>query len=253
MEVLLAIVVLIALIWCWDLYHNSHPLAPDEVRRLAKARQRAQALSKYVFVQSDQRVIASQKKAMRSEGQFVRCDLNYKTAPAWVAVMLKYKKHKWIVIGFVRSFRVRMLWWNKGPNRATVRPFLFGQKLDAAIEKLKPDAIAVLHNHPNPDPRVYSMSRASGQDLRSAAYLQNQIASKHNISLLEFVCERSVPYLFYAAFPDREVPIEPITQQIRILNGTTILANYRLRRELRRSDPNKRIEGSDPDAVVQRS
>ena len=251
MEVFLAIVVLLVLIWCWDVYNNCHPLEPDEVRKLAKARQRTRALSRYEFIQSEQRVNPSQKKAMRSDGQFVRCDLDYNTAPAWVAAMLKYKKHEWIVMGFIRSFRVKMLWWNKGPNRATVRSFLHGRNLDAAIEKLKPDAIVVLHNHPNPNPSVYSMNRASRQDLKSAAHLHSRIVSKHDVSLLEFVCERGVPHLYYAAFPDREAPIQPITQQVKSLNGRGALINYKLRRELRRRD-RKGIAGSDLAPVVKR-
>ena len=109
MEVLLVIVFLLVLIWCWDVYNNCHLLEPDEVRKLAKARQRSRALSRYEFIQLEQRVTPSQKKAMRSDGQFVRCDLDYNAAPAWVAAMLKYKKHEWIVMGFIRSFRVKML------------------------------------------------------------------------------------------------------------------------------------------------
>ena len=249
MEGVLAIVVLIVLIWGWDVYKNRHPLEPEEVRRLAKARQRIQALSKYAFIRSEQRVNPNQKKAMRPKGQFVRCDLNYNMAPAWIAAMLKYKKHEWIVIGFICSFRVRMLWWNKGPNRATVWSFLSGRNLDAVIEKLKPDAIAVLHNHPNPNPGAYSMYRPSDQDLKSAANLQNEIVSKHNVSLLEFVCERGVPYLYYAAFPNREVPLQPIMQQIQVLNGARTMANYKLRKELRRLDRANGIAGSDPHYV----
>lgn len=93
-EFLLSISVSIFLIWCLRVYSNRHPLEPEEVIQLARARQRTQALSKYQFSQKELRVSLRQKKAMRAKGEFVRCDLNYKAAPAWVAAMLKYKKHE---------------------------------------------------------------------------------------------------------------------------------------------------------------
>ena len=220
-EFILVIAVVWILIWFLGVYGDRHPLEPKEVHRLAKVRQRNLGLSKYQFSQQQRRVNAKQKKAMRAGGEFVQCDLDYKTAPAWVAAMLKYKKHEWVVIGFICSFRVKALWWNKGPNRNKVRPFLSGYALDSAIDSLNPDAIAILHNHPNPNPGMYVMNRPSQQDLRSAEYFKNQVVSKNNVSLLEFVCERGVPHLYFAAFPDREIPIQPITEQIQAVNGTS--------------------------------
>ena len=235
MEIFIIIIVFFVFRWCFHFYNNSRPLEPKEIHQLAKARQWDRFLSRYGFTQWEQEVSTSEKKAMRSTGEFVRCDLDYRTAPAWVAAMLKYKKHEWIVIGFICSFRVKMLWWNKGPDNTKVWSYLSDDDLDAIIEELKPDAIAFFHNHPNPNPGVYSTNQPSQQDLRSAAHFKNQIVSKNRVGFLDFICERGVPHLYYAAFPDREVPIKPITQQIQVINGTGIFVNYRLRKELRRS------------------
>ena len=131
---------------------------------------------------------------MRSGGEFVDCDFHYREAPARVASLLKFKKHEWIVVAFISSLLVRRLWWNKGPDRTQVRSFLEDDLLKDVIRALGSDAIAVLHNHPNPDPSRYRTNIPSETDLRSADVWRGNL-SHEDVSLLEFVCERGVPYL----------------------------------------------------------
>ena len=191
---------------------------------------------------------AAEKKAMTRQGEFVACDLPYRDAPARIAGLLKYKKHEWIVIAFINSFHVQQLWWNKGPDGTMVWSFLRHHSLKAAIESLKPDSIAILHNHPNPDPSYYRMSFPSEADLRSAGSFDEEF-SKHGISLLEFVCERGVPHLYYATFAESVVPMDPITSEVQKVNGTGILRNYSLRKELKRSTRAEQIAGGNAAAL----
>ncbi len=231
------------LIWVIDVALNSKPLSRQEVQTLSRKRQRSRALSKFHFSSVPQPATAEEKKAMRSEGEFIGCDVRFTDLPARVAGLLKYKKHEWIVVAFVRSFRASMLWWNKGPDRYTVASFLeMGSLLDAT-RTFRSDTIVVFHNHPNPNPSMYRMDGPSGQDLRSASNYDRVLAN-HSVSLLEFVCERGIPHLYYASFSDSAAPMGPILDEIKNLNGTGILKNYFLRKELRRKNKMKNVAGN---------
>jgi hypothetical protein len=185
---------------------------------------------------------AAEKKAMKAEGHFVGCDLSYRDVPARIAGLLKYKKHEWIVIAFINSYHVRHLWWNKGPDGTKVWSFLQDHSLKAAIHSFTPDAIAILHNHPNPDPSRYRMNIPSEQDFRHAQFYDGEF-SKHGISLLEFICERGAPHLYYASFAGSVGLIDPVIDEIEQINGTGILNNYSLRKELRRITKAEKIAG----------
>jgi hypothetical protein len=179
---------------------------------------------------------------MKSRGEFVSCDLIFRDAPAQIAGLLKYKKHEWIVILFITQFQVRTLWWNKGPDGTRVWSFLRERDLSAAISSLRPDTIAMLHNHPNPDPSRLIMNYPSEADLRSAGFYSEKFGSR-GVSLLEFICERGTPHLYYASFGDNVFPIKPIEGEIAEVNGTGILKNRSLRKELAGRSRAERIPG----------
>lgn len=239
-----AVVVFFVLFWAVDVYRHRHPLNNQEILALSRKRQRNQALSKFDFSTLQRPADAAEKKAMKSHGEFVGCDLVYRDSPARIAGLLKYKKHEWIVIAFINSFHVRHLWWNKGPDGMRVWLFLRDHSLMAAIRSLRPDAIAILHNHPNPDPSRYRMTIPSEADLRSAGFYDGEF-SKHGTSLLEFICERGIPHLYYASFADSVVPIDPITDEVQMTNGTGIFRNYSLRKELKRTTRAEQIAGGN--------
>lgn len=227
-----------------DVYRHRHPLSNQEILVLSKKRQRNRALLKFNFSTLPRPADSVEKKAMKSQGEFVDCDLGYGDAPARIAGLLKYKKHEWIVIAFINSFHVRHLWWNKGPDGTKVWSFLRDHSLKTAIRSLRPEAIAILHNHPNPDPSRYRMNIPSEADLRSAGFYDGEF-SKHGTSLLEFICERGVPHLYYASFADSVVPIDPITDEVQKLNGSGIFRNYSLRKELKRTTRAEQVAGGN--------
>lgn len=239
-----AVAALTVLGWGIDVYRHRHPLTTQEMLTLARKRQRNRALSLFDFSTIQRAADPVEKKAMKSHGEFVRCDLRYRDAPARIAGLLKYKKHEWIVIAFINVFHVRHLWWNKGPDGTMVWSFLQEHSLRAAIKSLKPDSIAILHNHPNPDPSYYRMNIPSEADLRSAGFYDAEF-STHGISLLEFICERGVPHLYYASFGDSVVPINPIIEEIGGINGTGLFKNYSLRKELKQRTKAELIAGGN--------
>ncbi len=239
-----AVVAFFVLIWAVDVYRHRHPLNNQEILALSMKRQRIRALRKFDFSTMQRPADAAEKKAMKSQGEFVGCDLGYRDSPARIAGLLKYKKHEWIVIAFINSLHVRRLWWNKGPDGTKVWSFLRDHSLKSAIRSLRPDAIAILHNHPNPDPSRYRMTIPSEADFRSAGFYDGEF-SKHDISLLEFICERGVPHLYYASFADSVVPIDPITDEIQKVNGTGIFKSYSLRKELKQTTTAEQVAGGN--------
>ena len=189
-----AVIGIFLIVWAIDVYRHRHPLNIQEVLALSRKRQRNRALLKFDFSKMQRLADAAEKKSMRSKGELVGCDLGYRDMPVRVAGLLKYKKHEWIVIAFINSFHVRYLYWNKGPDGMRVWSFLRASSLRTVIRSLRPDAIAILHNHPNPNPSCYLMSVPSEADLQSAGFYDREF-SKDGISLLEFICERGVPHL----------------------------------------------------------
>lgn len=239
-----AIIAVILLLWGIDVYRHRHPLDPNEVLSLARKRQRNRALFEFRFSTTQRPADPVEKKAMKSRGEFVAYDLPYRDAPARIAGLLKYKKHEWIVVAFINAMHVRHLWWNKGPDGTQVWSFLRDHSLRTAVRSFNPDSIAILHNHPNPDPSRYRMSIPSEADLTSAGFHDGEFG-KHGVSLLEFICEKGVPHLYYATFDDSVVPLQPITIEINRENGTGILKNYSLRKELKRITEADQVAGGN--------
>lgn len=189
-------------------------------------------LKAYAFSRAP-RIADPSEKAMKGSGQFVRCNLSCSEMPSVVSGMLKYKKHEWVVIVFIRNFHAEYLWWNKGSDGRSVSPRLTGGYLENSIKLHKPDTLAILHNHPNPNPSRYRTNLPSAQDLRSAEFMASSL-SKVGISLIEFVCERGIPHLYDAFLNSDLSPLDVHIERINGLNGVRIFANVELRRELAR-------------------
>lgn len=219
--------------WIRDILRHRHPLGPQEVKELARRRQWENLLRSYAFSGTQLLADPADKKAMKGSGQFVRCDLSYSEMPSVIAGLLKSKKREWIVIAFVREFHAEYLWWNKGNDERSVSPHLSGGYLENAIRLHKPDTLAILHNHPNPNPSRYRTNLPSAQDLRSAEYMAGLLA-KFGISLIEFVCERGTSHMYYAHLNSNLCPLEVYVERINGLNGAGIFKNVELRRELAR-------------------
>jgi len=229
--VLLIPIGLICLGWALDIYKNRHPLNPEEILELARTKQWRHLLAVHAFSSIPVAADASKKKAMKASGQFVRCDLGFFQLPSSIAGLLKYKKHEWVVLVFVKDLHAEHLWWNKGQDGTSVSPHLRGGHLDNALRLHKPDMVVRLHNHPNPDPSKYRVNQPSSQDLKSAEYFSN-LLSQQGIAFMDFVCERGVPYLYYALLSSRSASIDEFIKDISTTNDSGIFANVGLRREL---------------------
>jgi len=239
---LLAVALVPVLVLGVDFLLNHHPLNPEEVEELAKKRCRLRALTKFSYSSAEQPATPEEKRAMKSSGEFVNSDIEFRGAPARVAGLLKYKKHEWVVVAFVRAMRVSSMWWNKGPNREAVSLELPIDRLPRLASSLRADTIVILHNHPNPRPSMYQMTKPSRQDLRFAGNLE-AVAATHGLNHLEFICERGTPHLYFASFSDRDEPLAPTKRAVERKNGKSRVTNFRLRRELRKRHRTEAVAG----------
>lgn len=241
----LGLVVIAAALFAAHVYANRHPLTDEEIARLARKWQRSHALREYSFAEIREQISSEAKGSMRAQGEFVTVDFSFSEAPAKIAGFLKYKKHEWIVVAYVSAMRVRRLWWNKGPDGTQVSLGLQEGPFLESLSLIKPDAIAIFHNHPNSNPRLYQGNQPSAADIRSAEYFDD-LLSIHGISLLEFICERGAPYLYYASFDDCYFPNDPWLKEIATRNGRGVFENYALRLELVKPNMAEQIPGKRP-------
>lgn len=229
----IAVIAIASLLFVVDILANRHPLTEEEVQKLLRKRQWEKGLMLHSF--SSRPILAhpEEKKRMKSGGEWLEFHEKFDLVPARMAGFLKYKKHEWVILVVVQSHNSLCLWWNKGPNNATVAPNLPIESIISVAQSKNADLVARLHNHPNSNPSLYDCTKPSGQDLRSAEYIARSL-SQSGISMLDFVCERGFPYLYYAHFTDKAIPPTTMLHDIQCKNGTGMFGNYSLRCELRK-------------------
>jgi hypothetical protein len=237
---------LVAIYFLVDLYLHRQPLNESEVIRLARKRNRIKVIEGYSFSKSSIIANPSEKSAMFSGGELVKYNKEYFTMPATIAGLLKYKKHEWIVLAFIKDKMVSQVWWNKGPSAYSVSLLLSDDQIQRLVDDTKPDEIAILHNHPNPNPSSNPLNfLPSDTDIRSAE-LYGKIFATSGVRLLEFVCERGSSYLYYTSYVEKESEIQAIISEIKVNNDTSFFANYSLRKEIKRQTVAERV-GSHQD------
>lgn len=146
------------------------------------------------------------------------------TFPALAAGLLKSKKHEWIIIGFARNRTVELLYFNKGPDRGSVAPFVSMNQLLLLARKEQANTVLCIHNHPN------GVLQSSSQDIASA----NNLASVLNpagVSLLEFVCGRGRFVEYYRSVSHHLFPLFGFKTVILQVNGQSRMGNLSLHLE----------------------
>ncbi|MDD4050711.1 MAG: hypothetical protein PHR28_02275 [candidate division Zixibacteria bacterium] len=237
--------IVLALITTWysiDIFRNRHPLNPEEIMHLAEKRRRIKALSQFAYRVSETPADPEEKKAMIASGEFKTCDMDYFTTPSRLAGLLKYKKHEWIVVAFVTGQTVHAHWWNKGRDGKSVSLRMLADTYETVFKSYATDTVLILHNHPNSDPSRFRTDLPSETDLQTANCRHQDLIPRGK-SLLEFVCERGIPHLYYAAFHADVLPIRPMISEIEGVNGLGVFGNYKLRREMRKKTQGDIIPG----------
>lgn len=231
--IICGVLLLLVLVVVVEFIANSGVLSESEIESLARKEHRERMLHFFDFDTHPLVADAVFKKQMKGNGEFIHVNMLFHTTPATIAALLKGKKHEWIVIGFLAGQMVKILWWNKGPDGTRVWAMIpDGVVLKVAAEH-GCDGIAVFHNHPNSGPARYVLCDASPQDLRSA-YHYKALLLEWRMTLLEFICERGDPYLYFASFAHDAAFIARLETDIRARNRSGMSQRYEMRKTLRR-------------------
>jgi len=230
MEILVPFLILIISIIAIMLFFFSKPLTEEQIPKLALKRRNRKVLlyfSPSVFGYSPAKDF---KSGLKPDGKLYQVDLDMQQVPSFVASLLKYKKHEWSVIAFLKNQKAEYLWANKGPDRSRVQLVSITSILNTA-KKNGCDVIMAFHNHPAHDPQHYSYRSPSDPDLEAAEKF-SQILNTANISYLDHVCERGTAYRHCLSPSPTLYPLTTILGEARAENSQGRMAHIKLHFEL---------------------
>ena len=214
---------------CYKVYKLCRiPLSTTEVERLARSRQRIANTILLSFRNNLHEPDIEFKRRMPSQGGWVYSTTPLAEFPSWIAAQFKHKKHEWVAVGFADHSNVKATWFNKGPNRTSVDVFLSPEQVVTHCKRFDCKLVLILHNHPNPNPSQLNCTKASPEDHRCANAYYDMLRL-HNLSLIEFVCERGTHYKFFKKIDADFTDISPYIEQINKENNGNFFATLWLR------------------------
>lgn len=208
-----------------------NPLTEKQISDLARKR-RKKHLDKYYFISNFYTPFELDfKKNMNPKGTFYPIHTKLNELPYYIANLLKYKKHEWIAIVFEKNQLADLLWVNKGDDNMSVHFKITSDDIiKMALEK-NSSTVLFFHNHPNSYPQNISLSRPSETDLNSARLLAEDL-TKQKINMLDFVCDRGKPFLYWQAIHDNFYPLKIFYSQINEFeNNISKSQNFKLNLE----------------------
>jgi hypothetical protein len=230
MEIVIPLLILTTVILALMLYFLSRPLSEEQIPELAQKRRNKKVLLYFSLSAFGYIPTKEFKSGLKPDGKLYRFDLEMRYVPPFVASLLKYKKHEWSVIAFIRNQRTEYLWTNKGPDRTQVQLVSINSILRTAKES-GCDVIMAFHNHPAHDPQHYSYRRPSSPDLEAAEKFSH-ILNADNISYVDHVCERGRAHRYCLMPSPTLYPLMPILSEVRTENSQGRMAHIRLHFEL---------------------
>ena len=213
------------------LFLLSKPLSDRQVQQLARKRRRR--LIEHYFRPSrfayhpDRRF----KSKLKADGEFYPLSLDVDQVASYVANLLKYKKHEWVVLVFLKDRVAKFMWANKGIDRTQVSTLLPEHLTVRMAIDNDCNVVMKFHNHPASQPHRYRYNSPSKADSRSAAALSGVLASR-GISCAMHVCERGRAYRYHRIVSPRLFPLDGVQEQVASLNGMSAWQNIRLHLEL---------------------
>jgi hypothetical protein len=231
MDPLIVVLILITAIVAIVLASFSRPLAEEQIPELAQKRRKRKILlhfspSSFSYFSPTTEF----KSGLKPDGKLYQFDLEMPHVPSYVAELLKYKKHEWSVIVFLKDQKAEHLWANKGPDRTRVSSVSVNSILNTA-KGSKCDTIMAFHNHPAHDPQHYSYRNPSDLDLEAAEKF-SQILNTANISYLDHVCERGKAYRYCLNPSPTLYPLATILDEVKVENSQGRITHIRLHFEL---------------------
>ena len=228
------IVLLVLSIWilieCVFFIRHRNPLNENELSQLSIKRTKKYIKQHYQFNQVAVSVDKHFKSSLRPQGKWYQVEISLASFPSYVSMLLKGKKHEWVVIAIEGDGVVHGFYANKGQDKSSVS---FSCDLRDIMQLCKAQDCSTImrfHNHPNRNPNYETHLLASKQDMRSAQWCSNQVI--HSYNWLDFVCERGRFIKFYEQYSPSFSPGNAQIEQIRAENNVSEFGNYILHREL---------------------
>ncbi|MGB1201606.1 MAG: hypothetical protein ACPG5R_08585 [Cognaticolwellia aestuarii] len=212
------------------IYFHCAPLSDDQIIQLSKKRRNFKIETYHTFNNSEFNVCKDFKKRMNPNGKFYKLDEKLRDFPSVASALLKYKKHEWIVVAFEKNKEVSLIWLNKGISREAVSLNLSVNDLTTIASENDYSTVLIFHNHPNSNPSEYDCSNPSEQDINSAKVFAKELNEK-GVNLIEFICERGMHHKYFSSYADNFIPIDPIINEIKLINGISKMKNFSLQME----------------------
>lgn len=232
---LLGLIVIVMIVWLiWEfIFYGTHkrPLTENEIRRLGKKRRRKYIRRNYLFSAKNVAVNKDFKSSLNANGRLYRLDEELSDAPSLIAVLLKGKKHEWLIHAIEKDAKITHIWANKGNNNRSVGDGLGLIGLIKICKDVGGYSILSFHNHPNPNPDRYNCLVPSKTDKKSAAYYSEQLSGE-GINYFDFVCERGRFLMYHKNVSPLFCPDTARVENIAKENEITKKQNYKLHREL---------------------
>lgn len=220
---------LLAVVMLFIILHL-RPLAENEITALGTKRRKRNVEAYFNLENTERTVNPEFKKSLNPRGVFYRVELPLYSAASTIAALLKYKKHEWIVVAFVKGKQVGQLWVNKGHNNSSATIYLSVEEALETATRNGYSSVLMFHNHPNSNPGRYTCTQASKADLASASHWAARL-NPAGVNLAEYVCERGRHYRYCLSPSDSFMPIGQFTDAISKTNGSSRLSNLRLHME----------------------
>ncbi len=206
---------------------HCRPLNDNEISQLADKRRSQDIAAYFQFTGTFVPAEFDLKKNLKSDGRLYEIDKNLSEFPSYVASLLKYKKHEWIIIGFEKDRRVISMWVNKGFDCSSAASGLSINGAADIAERKNIKSILFFHNHPNQNPGRYSCTKPSETDLKTARRW-SEVLRPQGINLIEFVCERGRHYQYFCECSDLFLPMKAFRLKIAQINGSSRWENFSL-------------------------
>ena len=224
MEYFLAAIVAIILIF---ILLHLRPLTKHEISSLSIKR-RMQDIENFFNADNTERTVNPEfKKSLNPRGTFYNVNLSLYETASTISGLLKYKKHEWIVIAFLKNKEVDKLWVNKGHDNSSSSIYLPVIKTLEIANKEGYSTILMFHNHPNSNPSKYDCTSASKTDLDTASDWAKTL-NPGGVNLLKYICERGQHYRYFLAPSESFRPLCNFIEEVNATNGRSIFNNLQL-------------------------
>lgn len=210
---------------------HQHPLNNKEIESLSRKRKRKFIPRKFNFTHHSVFVNQQFKSSLRASGRLYTVDEPLYSFPSIAALLLKGKKHEWILVALSNDEIIKYIWANKGYDSTSVGLNCNWNDIIEIAKEHNLHSVLVFHNHPNSNPGRVSTLIASKQDLKSADF-DSKMLNPLGINLIEFVCSRGRFLKYYQSISDSYIPEAAKIENIRSINGMSEQQNYKLHREL---------------------